>query len=122
MLYLEQLAALQDHLAMETILHVCGRKENGKAREILIRNCSSDTGGSSDRWIVNVGGSGIFKYDCKSFRRNQDTGKPGRDLFHVMFGFISSYCGVRYTAYRKDRQDREVKILQRRQQCLRFRS
>lgn len=29
----------------------------------------------------------------------------------LCFGFISSYCGVRYTAYRKDRQDREVKIL-----------
>lgn len=31
--------------------------------------------------------------------------------FMLCFGFISSYCGVRYTAYRKDRQDREVKIL-----------
>lgn len=28
----------------------------------------------------------------------------------LCFGFISSYCGVRYSAYRKERQDRKTKI------------
>ena len=76
------------------------KKENGKAREILIGIA------------VAMSGDLVFSnMIAKVFEGIRIPANLAGICFMLCFGFISSYCGVRYTAYRKDRQDREVKIL-----------
>ncbi len=87
------------------------KKENGKAREILIGIAVAIP-------VVLLIGGLLMSADlvfsnmiAKVFEGIRIPANLAGICFMLCFGFISSYCGVRYTAYRKDRQDREVKIL-----------
>ena len=87
------------------------KKENGKAREILIGIAVAIP-------VVVLMGGLLMSADlvfsnmiAKVFEGIRIPANLAGICFMLCFGFISSYCGVRYTAYRKDRQDREVKIL-----------
>lgn len=87
------------------------KKENGKAREILIGIAVAIP-------VVLLIGGLLISADlvfsnmiAKVFEGIRIPANLAGICFMLCFGFISSYCGVRYTAYRKDRQDREVKIL-----------
>ena len=86
-------------------------KKNGKAREILIGIAVAIP-------VVLLIGGLLMSADlvfsnmiAKVFEGIRIPANLAGICFMLCFGFISSYCGVRYTAYRKDRQDREVKIL-----------
>ena len=87
------------------------KKKNGKAREILIGIAVAIP-------VVLLIGGLLMSADlvfsnmiAKVFEGIRIPANLAGICFMLCFGFISSYCGVRYTAYRKDRQDREVKIL-----------
>ena len=87
------------------------KKENGKAHEILIGIAVAIP-------VVLLIGGLLMSADlvfsnmiAKVFEGIRIPANLAGICFMLCFGFISSYCGVRYTAYRKDRQDREVKIL-----------
>lgn len=87
------------------------KKENGKAREILIGIAVAIP-------VVLLIGGLLMSADlvfsnmiAKVFEGIRIPANLAGICFMLCFGFISSYCGVRYTAYRKDWQDREVKIL-----------
>ena len=89
------------------------KKENGKAREILIGIAVA----IPIPVVLLIGGL-LMSADlvfsnmiAKVFEGIRIPANLAGICFMLCFGFISSYCGVRYTAYRKDRQDREVKIL-----------
>ena len=83
------------------------KKENGKAREILIGIAVAIP------VVLLIGGllmSADLVFSNMIAKVFEGIRIPA-NLAGICFSFISSYCGVRYTAYRKDRQDREVKIL-----------
>ena len=82
------------------------KKENGKAREILIGIAVAIP-------VVLLIGGLLMSADlvfsnmiAKVFEGIRIPANLAGICFMLCFGFISSYCGVRYTAYRKDRQDR----------------
>lgn len=86
------------------------KKENGKVREILIGIAIAIP-------VVLLIGGLLVSADLvfssmitKFFAGIRIPANLAGICCMLCFGFISSYCGVRYSAYRKERQDRKTKI------------
>ena len=92
-------------------IHLRDRKGSGKAHEVLIGIVIAIPVLLIVGWLLMSADLVFSNMIARFFDGIRIPANLAGICFMLGFGFVSSYCGVRYTAYKKQQQSREYKML-----------